>query len=224
MSADPVQLEDVRLTEADVKAVLERAVRIEAGVSSVSVAELGSVAREAGISEEAVIQAVWEILEERRIAKRLAAEPLPPPAAPASPLRSWLRAAGFALAGSVAGASAEAEGGLALFAIGLLLIASAFRAFHHRREGSQRDFQLELVSAWAGFIAGFGIVDGGLDEDLVIGVGFTWLASSWIGGVIVATKRIKEWRPFDVFRPESARCRTVLTPDADAPSGSGSDF
>ena len=208
MSADLTELSDVRLSEADVKIVLERAARIETRANSLSVAELSSVAREAGISEQAVVQAVLEMLEERRMVQRPAepareAQPNSPPAARPNRFRAWVTAAGCALAGVLAGGIAEAGDGPALYSVGLLLVALTFRAFHHRSEGSQRDLQLELVSAWAGFVAGFGMVDGGLDDDLVLVAGLFWLASVWVGGIIVATKRIKEWRLFSVFRPET---------------------
>jgi hypothetical protein len=64
MPGDPKPPTEARLSEADVKKVLERAVRIDASHSAVSVSDLTQAAREAGISEQAVIQAVRELFEE----------------------------------------------------------------------------------------------------------------------------------------------------------------
>ena len=64
MPGDPKPPNEARLSEVDVKQVLERAVRIDASHSAVSVSDLTQAAREAGISEQAVIQAVRELFEE----------------------------------------------------------------------------------------------------------------------------------------------------------------
>jgi hypothetical protein len=64
MPGDPKPPTEARLSEADVKKVLERAVRIDASHSAVSVSDLTDAAREAGISEQAVFQAVRELFEE----------------------------------------------------------------------------------------------------------------------------------------------------------------
>jgi hypothetical protein len=64
MQGDRKPPTEARLSEADVKKVLERAVRIDASHSAVSVSDLTDAAREAGISEQAVFQAVRELFEE----------------------------------------------------------------------------------------------------------------------------------------------------------------
>jgi hypothetical protein len=67
MPDDPKPPTDTKLSEADVKRVLERAVQIDGAQPGVSVSELTQSAREAGISENAVLQAVQELLEGREI-------------------------------------------------------------------------------------------------------------------------------------------------------------
>jgi hypothetical protein len=216
MSDEEIQLRDVRLNEADVKTVLERATRLEGRRNTLSVAELSSVATEAGISEEAVMQAVLEILEERRVARGTErTTPLPPapvsePVAEREPMRrpesalmSFVRSAASVAVGALSGMIANAGDGAAMFSVGLLIIISAFRAFHHRTYGTQRSFQLELVSAWAGFVAGFGLVDGGIEEDVIGVSATTWFISAMWGGLIVASKKMRRWRIFNLARPDA---------------------
>jgi hypothetical protein len=219
MSADANPLAGLRLSETDVQAILERAAAIETGTSTMSVDDLSSVAREAGISETAVFQAVWDLLEERRRRLQHAAEPAAPsPPAPARPSRlpTWLRAAGFGIGGTLAGAAAAAGGdGQAIFAACVVIVVSTFRAFRHRETGSQHDFQAELASVWGGFIAGFGWSEGYFDDDFVLGFGMVWLMSTAIGGLIVASKGIRRWRIFSLFRAD----RIEADPDRPASGG-----
>ncbi len=56
---------DAKLSEADVKRVLERAVEIDQ--THVTVSDLAHAAREAGISEKAMLQAVQELLHDREV-------------------------------------------------------------------------------------------------------------------------------------------------------------
>ena len=100
MPGDPKPPTDTKLSEADVKRVLERAVQID-GAQAVSVADLTQAAREAGISEKAMMQAVQELLEGRDIMST------PDPGSTTSGgarVRSalWLRAAAFGLSSVIA--------------------------------------------------------------------------------------------------------------------------
>lgn len=67
MPSDPKLPGDTELSEADVKRVLERAVRIDGAQTVVSVSDLTQAAHEAGISERAMMQAVRELLEDREL-------------------------------------------------------------------------------------------------------------------------------------------------------------
>ena len=58
---------DAKLSEADVQRVLERAVEIEGAQTLVTVSDLAHAAREAGISEKAMLQAVQELLHDREV-------------------------------------------------------------------------------------------------------------------------------------------------------------
>lgn len=58
---------DARLSEADVKRVLERAVQIDGAQTGVTVSDLTQAAHEVGISEKAMAQAVEELLQGREV-------------------------------------------------------------------------------------------------------------------------------------------------------------
>ena len=101
MPGDPKPPTDTKLSEADVKRVLERAVQSEGAQAAVSVSDLTQAAREAGISEKAMMQAVQELLEGRDIVST------PDPGSATSGgarVRSalWLRAAAFGLSSVIA--------------------------------------------------------------------------------------------------------------------------
>jgi len=63
MQDDPKPLARTTLSPTEAKRVLERAAQIDAGSQSLSVSDLASAAREAGIPEQAVLQAVQELLD-----------------------------------------------------------------------------------------------------------------------------------------------------------------
>ena len=58
---------DAKLSDADVKRVLERAVEIDGAQTLVTVSDLAQAAREAGISEKAMLQAMQELLHDREV-------------------------------------------------------------------------------------------------------------------------------------------------------------
>jgi hypothetical protein len=60
-------LTDTTLSAAEATRVLERAAQIDANLQNQSVSELAAAAREAGISEHAVLQAVQELLDNRQM-------------------------------------------------------------------------------------------------------------------------------------------------------------
>lgn len=64
---DSEDLPDAILSASEVKRALERAVQIDAKRQTLSVSDLTAAAREAGISEEAVLQAVQELIGERQL-------------------------------------------------------------------------------------------------------------------------------------------------------------
>lgn len=196
------------LTEAEVHAVLRRAVEIESkGTGGLTLEEVRRIAREAGISPTALEAAFREVLETAQ--SPAPAEP-PPPPKPPSLLRRLLRPAALAGMGLLVGAwTAWWTGGYGLddpLAAALLAVASLKLAFHHRRRGDQESFQTDTVALWAGLAAAwvFGgdvanpwgghtiILDPGGAATLygmirLIGVG--WLTSATLGGVIVHTGR-----------------------------------
>jgi hypothetical protein len=87
---------DAKLSEADVKRVLERAVQIDGAQTVVTVTDLAQAAHEAGISENAMLQAVQELLQDREMVS-----PADPSSATSGEARVksvlWLRTAAFGL-------------------------------------------------------------------------------------------------------------------------------
>jgi hypothetical protein len=59
-----------------------------------------------------------------------------------------------------------------------------------------------LAGLWGGFVAGFGLAEAYFDDDFVLGFGLVWLMSAAIGGVIVASRGIRRWRIFSLFRAD----------------------
>jgi hypothetical protein len=112
MPGDRQPPSDIKLSEMDVKRVLERAARIDTAQQAVSVADLAQAASDAGISEQAVLQAVSELLEARQLMPVADTGKSVTGGAP-SRVRSWVRAA---------------ASGLALV-IGLILIYVVLRVF-----------------------------------------------------------------------------------------------
>jgi len=99
---------DLKLSDSDARHVLERAARIDAD-RGLSVSDLTEAAHEAGISEQAVMQAVGELLEARQLTT--AAVPDDATATAPTRIKSWVRAAAFGL----------------LFVSGLLVIFALLR-------------------------------------------------------------------------------------------------
>ena len=67
MSDDVKLPTDAKLSDADVRRVLERAVQIDDTQTLVTVSDLAQAAHEAGISEKAMLHAVQELLQDREI-------------------------------------------------------------------------------------------------------------------------------------------------------------
>jgi hypothetical protein len=192
MRARPTDLKDVKIAEEDVHAILERAVQLDS--TSLSLHDLSSAAREAGISEDALLEAVREVLAAKD-AVRAEDGSKAAPRGKWDGLRTAARMAIAALGGGVMGILSSRGDGAALFAVLIILVVTAFRAFHHREDGAQRDFQIEVASIWAGLVAGMSIGLGRWwDDVLVMGAGF-WLASAAMGGTIVASKFFRRFRP-----------------------------
>jgi len=101
---------DLKLSDSDARHVLERAARIDAD-RGLSVSDLTEAAHEAGISEQAVMQAVGELLE----ARQLTTAAVPDDATVTAPgrIKSLMRATAFGL----------------LFVSGLLVIYAILRLF-----------------------------------------------------------------------------------------------
>ena len=85
---------DLKLSEVDVRRIMERAVQIDGARSAVTISDLAQAAGEAGISEHAVLQAVRELLQDRE-----AASPVNPGTTTSREANvksgRWLRAAAF---------------------------------------------------------------------------------------------------------------------------------
>ncbi len=183
MPANPNALSGIRLTEEDVRAVLHRASQYD---GSVSVAELSSVAAEAGISEQAVVRAVLEVLAERDMLPAAVAPREEPTPSRHALSGSWASVFVGLAGGAVAGMLAGAGAGAAIISVGVLGVALTFRAFDNRRDGTHRRFQLEAASCAAGLAAGVGLMLG-LPEEPAAVIVSGWMAMSVLGGAIVSS-------------------------------------
>jgi hypothetical protein len=195
MPKERAQANDALLSEAEVRQVLQRAARLEAG-GSLSVAELTRVAQEAGFSPETVAIAIRDVLE----ALDLSQAPSQAASAPIEhgatskrlrKLASWPRLLLSALVGGSIGffsrfTSTQPYGDdSALFAVLVLVVATLFRAVHHRRDGDHEAFQLEVAGIWAGFTAGWSLAHGAVWGDLLFTTSLIWLVSAILGALII---------------------------------------
>jgi hypothetical protein len=188
---------DLVLTETEVRAVLERAVLIEAKSGALSVPELERVASEAGISTDAIHVALREILESRNVTATAqpAAMPVVTTAADSSRVGSYAyRIILCAAIGFVAGEFASSGNGEAVLGAGVLFAGAVQRAFRHRSTDTPAEFQGELLVAWSMFCVGFGAGNNeGITADFMIATGFAYIWAASIGALISASKRIP-WR------------------------------
>lgn len=188
----------VQLSEDAVRRVLERAVEIDALRSSrVTTDQLREIAREAGISDESLEQALIEI-------ERGQDGPRRPAGARRSDSWRWLRGirglarsvvigvGGFGLgviARALFGATGASVNIEQFIAITLLTCASTEFAFLHRGRGSHLGFQRDNVALWGSFTMGWSMIHGHVWNDLLGVTVILWLACSVAGSSLIAWRR-----------------------------------
>ena len=163
-------LERKLLTRDEVRKVLERAARNDLARDDLTtIDQLTTAAREAGISDEALMSAVRELVEPSSVAARAASADLPelPGSKPRFRLGGWQRSAVLASASSILGvlmsfadrgleAANPGLGGLS-YIVALLILVGGPVAFARDRNNRLRDVLMQTVALWGGFIVGAGL-------------------------------------------------------------------
>jgi hypothetical protein len=190
-STDPFA-NDQPLSETEVRRVLARAADIDQKrSSSITAAQLASIGQEAGISLEALQQALLELRATAPVPSTQAplVQPAPAVALPASRqseglVRKWLRRLQVVAGGVASGIAAiafEEPGALAAFSV--LSAASLALMLYHRKHRSPLECQAELLALWASFGIGIGLVER-LDGEGMLVVTVSWLITAVVGAVI----------------------------------------
>jgi hypothetical protein len=193
-SIDP---EDRRLSEAQVRLIIERAVALEAR-DILTVRELRSIADEVGISSRALSLAVQEVLEPE---KESAPAVLPAARVPDAyhALRAFLsriRPAWMAVAGAAWGsltaildARVSDASHIDVPSVIVLICASLLLPLVSERRRYQATIPARLVALWLAYMAGWAITTGDVTSDLVFGVGSIGLGVSVIAAAILRLRQ-----------------------------------
>jgi hypothetical protein len=193
------------LSDAEVKAVLQRAAEIERTGGALSVGELERAAVEAGIDSAALMKAVSEVLA-RRSGAAVAA-----PAEPQAKQPWYKRMAGrigtvlTAVTGLWTGVAVGFVGGdgWAILAMWLLLASSLLLAGSYRRGGSRAEMHARLLALWGSFIVGFSMIEGEVEEATIIVMGL-WLASAAAASMMTWKSPRRDGAPAPNMQPTPA--------------------
>jgi hypothetical protein len=190
---------DNHLSEAAVRRVLERAVEIDALQSArMTPEELREVALEAGISPQAVEQALAEVRQMDASFERRSKIPTPEAASPwLNGVLGMVRTAVIGVGGFGLGVIARALFGATgadlnveqFLAVITLTFASTEFAFQHSGGGSHAGFQRDNAMLWGSFTAGWSAVHGYFWDDLVSATVILWLACGFAGASVIAWKQ-----------------------------------
>jgi hypothetical protein len=158
---------DDLLSPAEVRRILERAVRIDATIAeTTTIEQLTAVAAEAGISQHALIAAVREELQSRQsVAKTEPPSTLDRVSRWIKKLPSsrWpdaaLRALAAAFLGTVVALWTYAFGSInprdEIATVGMAVV-SLLLAYDNKKHGTRLQFQAEFLGLWAGYITASG--------------------------------------------------------------------
>jgi hypothetical protein len=199
--------DDQRLSETQIRDILQRAVQIEASGRSVTVGQLRAAAREAGIDENALSIAIDEALLATQTHSR----------APTS-LLSFITPRSYAPRPFMLAIAAAALGGLTGIAeivvndeslvdvpsVMLLVAGSLISALHRRRNNVTRGYGLEMIGMWIGYMTGWAIINLDVTNDLVFGVAGVIGTATYLAGKLIA----EPWRflaALPPFRKAAAR-------------------
>ncbi len=189
---------DRLLSEAEVRQVLSRASELDALRSAaLSAEELWKVAQEAGISQEAVQQAMVELSQQPAHAGRTGHDLTADAAARTLPAQStrdrWIRVLRLATSGLVLGVATaffayRAPGaGIGVIATLSLMVARSLDLIRrHRSRGTVREFQTELLGLWGAFGVGANFAVGGLPLQSFILPGTLYLMGASVGGMLAS--------------------------------------
>ncbi|MGH7467155.1 MAG: hypothetical protein ACRENP_04130 [Longimicrobiales bacterium] len=189
-SIDP---EDRRLSEAQVRQIIERAVALDAR-DILSVRELRSIADEIGISSRALSLALHEVLAAEKGSDAARVHGWLSSFGPRIRL-SWMAVAGATWGSITAMLDARVNDAslidlpsvMVLICVSLALpLLSTLRHYHATLPG-------KLVALWLAYMAGWAITHGDVTSDLVFGVGSIGLGVSVIASAILRIRHAQEW-------------------------------
>lgn len=185
-----------QLSDEVVRRVLERAVEIDAlRPTRVTTDQLREIALEAGISPEALEQAIVEV--ERNATRTGMDRSGADGERWLKGLRGVLRSAVIGVGGFGLGVIARALFGATgasinieqFVAVILLAFASTEFAFQHSGRGTHTGFQRDNAALWSSFTVGWSIVHGFFWGELVGATLILWLSCGIAGSAVIAWRR-----------------------------------
>jgi hypothetical protein len=206
MSNDPSPNREPRISEPDLRRILDRAIQLDAErTTDVTISELRRLAEEIGISPVALTQAI----DEHQLGRLAVPAPVPAPeprsAGWLQRARRLLRPALIGAAGTLVGTitAMTGEDGAALVTFFMTIVASLVLAVFHRlrrREAVEAgeaglatpeqllearnagwSFQIDLLALWVPW----SVLNAMIDEEIFAVGGLTWMAAALIGMGIV---------------------------------------
>jgi hypothetical protein len=186
--------EDLRLSEETARMILERAIELDARrPGDTTLAELQRVAQELNVSSGALMEAIRE-LQTKAVAapsQKSALPPEPAPAPAAATGSGWWRTAAIGVGSFVFAAFNRADTGYDPAASMLLLLfGSIALVLMHRRNGTPRQYQRDLLALF-GPVALVWAAGSYTAEGAVYGATFSWLLASSLGGWLTRFRRAR---------------------------------
>ena len=178
-----------RISDSQVRLILERAAEIDARGDSLTVDELRQIAAEAGIDRAATEAAIQEIMA----SAEAESQPAPtvtenganlPAKDPKSISPPWI-AAGGALGVALAFVTLELPEVAGISMLGAVAVGLILRAVRAIRKKSHLGFQLENFAVWFGLALG-GVASGVFTPAMLAAVFTVWIVASVVGGLIVS--------------------------------------
>ena len=192
------------LTEDQVRQIIARAVTVEKEIGSITPQDLVGIAAEAGISQHALAVAMNDVLG----TTEPAAESRTDPEVRVSWRTRGLRllrhyiigASGLALGIATNMIARPADSDVVIFLGTCLAVFFALKlSLSNRRSGSQETFQTENLVLWVAFAAGWTIVAGRVDENMLLTLTLPWFFSAVIGALGVSLKRAHLLNPLRLW-------------------------
>jgi len=188
MSDDQNTLPDhAPLSEQELQRVLERAIQLDTvRGSETTVAELKRVALELNISSTAINQALQELASRAVVAPPAVTHETPEPAAKFV-IGSWWRTLAIGIASFSIGATTASRSGDPSSLVMIFMIAAiAALIIKHRRDGTPREFQKDILALFAAMLLGWSTSERGDFGEVVYPFSLSWIVTWAFGGFLVA--------------------------------------